>query len=269
MPTYARARQDYAIPVINVSSVSRHPNDRLQPFREPNLNTAAATTGPRRQNRLSTDHQPSPITPAVTGIAYPTEEDDDLEFDEPVHNSSRHPVTIDQNHSYRDGHSNSRSNYHHHITGNGHNHSMPAYQTNAQAGNNSSSLDDNSSDNLGGMASAGETPLDKIWDAIREKKARKMAKERPKVESLEEITGELATSDYPLHLRHHPHPQGGYAHSYQQPSASQILDNVETMSVPMPIAQDHMQPAPESLTKQVKKRKSLYVVSQSQPLDNY
>jgi len=129
---------------------------------------------------------------------------------------------------------------------------MPAYQGNAQGGNNSSSLDDNSSDNVGGMASAGE--IDKIWDVIREKKARKMAKERPKVQSLEEITGELATSDYPLHPRH---PQGGYAHSYQQPSVAQILDNVETMSIPMPIAQDHMHPAPESLTKQVKKRKSL------------
>src|SRR6266436_6133246 len=114
MPTYSRARQDYATPVINASVGSRNPNDRLQPFREPILNTAAATTGPRRQNRLSADHQPSPVTPAVTGIAYPTEENDDLEFDdEPVHNSSRHPVTIDQNHSYRDGHGNSRSNYHH------------------------------------------------------------------------------------------------------------------------------------------------------------
>ncbi|KAK2460323.1 hypothetical protein APHAL10511_007712 [Amanita phalloides] len=263
MPSYARAA-----PVFNASVNNR--NDRLQPFREPNtLNTNAAASS-NRPNRRSADHQPSPVTPAVTGIAYPAQEDDDLEFDEPLHSTSntgdnsrgqRHPITIDQN-NYHYNHSSSRTNNHN--SGNRYNQPTTMPQTNTHGNGNmgSSSQDDNSSDQVGGASHGGENTLDQIWDAIREKKARKMAKERAKVESLEEITGELALSDHQLHPtleRHHPHShsQGGLPHSSHQPSAAQMMDNIETMSVPMPISQDHMQSGQETASRQMKKRKSI------------
>ncbi|KAM6490492.1 hypothetical protein JOM56_013835 [Amanita muscaria] len=261
MPAYPRARQGYTVPAPNPSLNNRNANDRSQPFREP-----ISTTGPSRSKRVSADHNPSPVTPAVTGIAYPTQEEDDLEFDETAHNTSnntgqRHPIAIDQTTTSRGGSSNSRSNHHHpHVATSRNNHSMHAHQpifhTNGNKAN--SSQDDTSSDNLGGMAApAGETALDHLWDTIREKKARKMAKERPKVESLEEITGELAHSEYPLYpTRERQHP-AGLAHTFQQPSAIQALDNLETISVAMPIVQDHMHQMHESPSKQVKKRKSL------------
>ncbi|KAF8735987.1 hypothetical protein AX14_001065 [Amanita brunnescens Koide BX004] len=246
MPAYARPRPDHATPAFNASAGNKNVNDRMQPFREPNnlLNTNAA-----RQNRRSADHHPSPVTPAVTGIAYPTEEEDDLEFDEPLNSTSnagdnsrgqRLPITIDQN---RNDNRNSGNTYN-------------------QPGNGnmaSSSQDDNSSELLGGTA-GGENTLDHIWDAIREKKARRMAKERPKVESLEEITGELALSDRPLRPtleQHNPHSQGAHPHSHHQPSAAQMMDNLETMSVPMPISRDPMQGGQESSSRQVKRRKSI------------
>ncbi|KAF8349152.1 hypothetical protein F5887DRAFT_949656 [Amanita rubescens] len=257
---YTRARPDHATQAYNAGTSNRNPNDRLQPFREPNthLNTNAVAN---RQSRRSAT---SPVTPAVTGIAYPAEEEEDLEFDDPPNSISnpgdnsfrgqRHPITIDQ------------SNYHYsyrndnHNTGNTHNH--PAQQTNTHGNGNmaSSSQDDNSSDHPGGGAAAGENTLDHIWDAIREKKVRRMAKERPKVESLEEITGELALSDRPSHPtleRHNPHSQGARPHSHHQPSAAQVMDNIDTMSIPMPISQDHMQAGQETSSRQVKKRKSI------------
>ncbi|KAF8627003.1 hypothetical protein AX15_004587 [Amanita polypyramis BW_CC] len=267
MPAYARTKQDHATPSSNASMSNRNVNDRSQPFREPNshLNTNALATS-SRHNRLSTDHQPSPVTPAVTGIVYPTEEDDDLEIDEPVRGASsagdnsrgqRHPITIDQN-NYQYGYTSGRNN--HHSSGNRNNHPMPAQQTNAYGNGNmpGSSQDDNSSDQVGGAAPAGDASLDHIWDAIREKKARKMAKERAKVESLEEITGELALFDRPLHPTLDRHP----TYSHHQPSAAQMMDNLETMSVPMPISQDHMQAAQEA-SRQVKKRKSIVAFRES------
>lgn len=39
--------------------------------------------------------------------------------------------------------------------------------------------------------------LDQVWGAIRQQKERRMAKEKPKVQSLEEITQELLVSDQP------------------------------------------------------------------------
>lgn len=257
MPAYARPRPDHATPAFNASTSNKNANDRLQPFREPNthLNTNAAAS---RQNRRSADHQPSPVTPAVTGIAYPTEEDDDLEFDEPLHTTSnagdnsrghRLPITIDQN----------RNDIHN--TGNTYNTQQASTHGNGNMAG--SSQDDNSSEHPGGGAPGGEGTLDHIWDAIREKKARRMAKERPKVESLEEITGELALSDRPFHPsleQYNPHSQGAHPHSHHQASAAQMMDNLETMSVPMPISRDPMQGGQETSSRQVKRRKSMYVV---------
>ena len=65
--------------------------------------------------------------------------------------------------------------------------------------------------------------LDQLWDTIRLEKERKMAKERPKVQSLEEIAQELLVQD------HH------------------------TMHVPV------MESPPVSAPKSVKRQKSMYV----------
>ncbi|KAF8638319.1 hypothetical protein AX17_002339 [Amanita inopinata Kibby_2008] len=256
MPAYARSRQDYATTAPGASTSTRNATDRLQPFREPNSHLKThAVAGSSRHTQLAND-QTSPVTPAVTGIVYPTEEDEDLEYDEPANGvshgaeSRRYP---DQNTSH--GYDNSRS--HSYGAGNKYKNREQAHTYN-NANMTGSSQDDNSSDQAAGVAAAGDTSLDHIWDAIREKKARKMAKERPKVESLEEITGELALSDRPLHpTGDRPLAASGGVQSYKEPSQAQMINNAETMSVPMPITLDAVQPVQETAFKQLKKRKSI------------
>lgn len=91
--------------------------------------------------------------------------------------------------------------------------------------------------NTGGssIADATEPPantvsLDDVWSAIRQKKERQMAKEKPKVQSLEEVTPELLASSAP------------------GPTQD------EGPSVRIPVMESQMSP-----TKSVKKQKSMYV----------
>ncbi|KAG6862564.1 hypothetical protein C0995_000112 [Termitomyces sp. Mi166 len=97
----------------------------------------------------------SPVTPAVTGIIYPsTALDSATEADTSVY----HPPG---NHFY--------------------NHPNVA----------ASNIDDP----LPRPPSSDEHSLDKVWCAIRQQKERKMAKEKPKVQSLEEHANDLSLSD--------------------------------------------------------------------------
>lgn len=45
-----------------------------------------------------------------------------------------------------------------------------------------------------------ENHLGNLWGSIRQQKARKMAKERPKVQSLEEIANELSLDNHPVDI---------------------------------------------------------------------
>ncbi|PFH53030.1 hypothetical protein AMATHDRAFT_55950 [Amanita thiersii Skay4041] len=290
MPAYPRARQDHATTTSGGGNTStRSPNDRLQPFREPtnsHINTNAVASSSRHIYNTAGEHQLSPVTPAVTGIVYPTEEvdysDQDVEPREaayPVINATnRHhqrytPTTNGHNGNYYDhnrGNNNNSSNHRYNSTTSTLN-TNRAQQNYSQTphGNNmaGSSQDENSSDQAGGETRGEDTSLDQIWDVIREKKARKMAKERAKVESLEEITGELALSDHPLHPTidpltmsngHQQRPQPQQQHSttaYQQA----VGNSGETVSVPVPISHDL---SPQAATqepshKPIRRRKSI------------
>jgi len=105
----------------------------------------------------------SPTTPAVTGIDYPSMIDDtstDLE---------------------------STSRVYHNGFGSGGNqrfYTLPNIAASSIEGR-----DDQIANN--------STSLDQVWGAIRQQKERRMAKEKPKVQSLEEITQELLLADQP------------------------------------------------------------------------
>ncbi|KAG6879551.1 hypothetical protein C0992_001556 [Termitomyces sp. T32_za158] len=96
----------------------------------------------------------SPITPAVTGIIYPSTllgsntEDDTSVYRPPVNHFYNHPNVA------------------------------------------ASNIDDPSQRPLSDVHS-----LDKVWSTIRHEKERKMAKEKPKVQSLEERANDLSLSD--------------------------------------------------------------------------
>ncbi|KAG6851097.1 hypothetical protein H0H93_000977 [Arthromyces matolae] len=95
----------------------------------------------------------SPVTPAVTGIIYPSDPMDSITEDTSVY---RPPF----------------NNFYTH--------------PNVAASN----IDDGSPRPL-----AESQSLDKLWSTIRQQKERKMAKEKPKVQSLEEIANDLSLSD--------------------------------------------------------------------------
>jgi hypothetical protein len=103
-----------------------------------------AYTGTRRDGKIN----PTPATPAVTGIDYPSIED-----------ASTERV------SYRPPRPNGKGFYNH--------------------------------PNIGGSTIEDVEPpadarsLDLLWDTIRQEKEKKMAKERPKVQSLEEMVQDM------------------------------------------------------------------------------
>jgi hypothetical protein len=110
----------------------------------------------QRRDYLSSHDKPvrSPVTPAVTGIEYPSVDDASTDIE------SRAPR----------GHGGGQQFY-----------TLPNIAA--------SSIDD-----------AAEPPsnassLDQVWNSIRQQKERRMAKEKPKVQSLEEVTQELLLAD--------------------------------------------------------------------------
>ncbi|KAF6757300.1 hypothetical protein DFP72DRAFT_253619 [Ephemerocybe angulata] len=98
----------------------------------------------------------SPVTPAVTGIDYPSIEDTSTDLD-----SSRAP---------------------------GYGRGQQFYTLPNIVG---SSIDDPVE------PPSNASSLDQVWGAIRQQKERRMAKEKPKVQSLEEVTQELLVADQP------------------------------------------------------------------------
>ncbi|KAF8896350.1 hypothetical protein BD779DRAFT_1608603 [Infundibulicybe gibba] len=101
----------------------------------------------------------SPVTPAVTGIIYPSPVDAPTEVD---------PTR------YRQMHPSDRAS-------SSHRRPEPA----------EFSVDESVA------PSAALQSIDELWDTIREKKAIKMAKERPKVQSLEEIAHDIPAQEQP------------------------------------------------------------------------
>lgn len=106
-------------------------------------------------NRKDAKINPAPVTPAVTGIDYPTVEDGSTERD-----------------SHRPPRPNARGFYTHPNTG-------------------GSTIEE-----VGPPPDA--RSLDLLWDTIRQDKEKKMAKERPKVQSLEEMFEMLAIDQVPM-----------------------------------------------------------------------
>lgn len=102
--------------------------------------------------------EPSPITPAVTGIMYPSPMDAPTEAD-----SSRYRAPV------------ARRFYTH-----------PNLAE--------SSIDDAPEPLANGRS------MDQLWESLRQKKEIKMAKERPKVQSLEEATNELSIEPAPVEI---------------------------------------------------------------------
>lgn len=96
---------------------------------------------------------PSPVTPAVTGIDYPSNDDfsTDIDFIPQARNTARALYT------------------HPNIAG--------------------STIEDVE-------PPVDSRSLDQVWDTIRLEKERKMAKERPKVQSLDDIAQELLVQDH-------------------------------------------------------------------------
>jgi hypothetical protein len=70
--------------------------------------------------------------------------------------------------------------------------------------------------------------LDQVWGAIRQQKERRMAKEKPKVQSLEEVTQELLVSDQP--------PPRSIPLMESQSSVPKSLKKHKSMSVPFPVS---------------------------------
>ncbi|KAG6813407.1 hypothetical protein H0H92_011385 [Tricholoma furcatifolium] len=104
--------------------------------------------------RKSYDHSNSPVTPAVTGIVYPSTPLDSItEADTSVYHAPPNRLYTHPN-----------------VAG--------------------SNIDDGSPRPL----SDGHS-LDKLWSTIRQQKSRQMAKEKPKVQSLEEVVHDLSLSD--------------------------------------------------------------------------
>lgn len=125
-----------------------------------NLNRRDVLTIPAEGMPRTIDKaNPSPVTPAVTGIIYPPTPVDTLtEAD-----SSRYRAPLNRFYT------------HPNIAG--------------------SAIDDRASQTLDEGHS-----LDQLWDTLRQQKERKMAKERPKVQSLEEITNELSSEQAPVNI---------------------------------------------------------------------
>lgn len=109
--------------------------------------------------RTHDKNNPSPVTPAVTGIIYPPTpvdtltEADSSRYRAPPNRFYTHPNIAE------------------------------------------STLDDG-----GPQALDDGHSLDQLWGTIRQQKERKMAKERPKVQSLEEITNELSLEQPPVDI---------------------------------------------------------------------
>ncbi|KAF5359089.1 hypothetical protein D9756_003439 [Leucocoprinus leucothites] len=170
------------------------------------LNASSSSGGGAvSSGRLPQDKSPflPPATPAITGIDYPSRLDTLSEID------SR------------------RFQYHHQPSSMSSSHQS---QVNNQLYN---------LPNTGGSAigesndlPANTLSLDDVWSAIRKKKERQMAKEKPKVQSLEEVAPE------------------------QLPAGAPIQDEGPTVQIP--VLESHMSP-----TKSLKKHKSISTLRES------
>lgn len=120
---------------------------------------------------------PSPVTPAVTGIDYPSNEDVSVEAD--LYRNYPPPHRGGYSHSQSQSHSRSHSRSH--SKGGG------LYTHPNIAG---STLDDAEP-----PADSHARAINDVWDRIRLEKEKKMAKERPKVQSLEEMAQELVINN--------------------------------------------------------------------------
>lgn len=110
----------------------------------------------------------SPVTPAVTGIDYPSQVDTLPEPDPRRFNYQPSPNTT-------------MSSAHQQLQTNNRLYTLPNTV--------GSSIDDAATE-----LPPNNVSLDDVWSAIRQKKERQMAKEKPKVQSLEEIIPELPSS---------------------------------------------------------------------------
>lgn len=124
----------------------------------------------------------SPVTPAVTGIDYPSNEDVSVEADlyrnysQPNRSGQSHSRTQSQSYSLSQSRSHSRS------------HSKGGLYTHPNIAG--STLDDAEP-----PADSHARALNDVWERIRLEKEKKMAKERPKVQSLEEMAQELVINN--------------------------------------------------------------------------
>jgi len=147
----------------------------------------------------------SPVTPAVTGIEYPSRVDTSPEPDS-------------RRFHYHPSSNTTMSPAHHQLQANNRLYTLP--------NNGGSSIDGGATELPSNTVS-----LDDVWGAIRQKKERQMAKEKPKVQSLEEISPELLP-------------------------ASGAQD--DGPSVRIPVMESHVSP-----TKSVKKQKSISTFRES------
>ncbi|KAF9445473.1 hypothetical protein P691DRAFT_675567 [Macrolepiota fuliginosa MF-IS2] len=168
-----------------------------------NVNTSpgASAVSPSRLPQDKSAFLP-PATPAVTGIDYPSRANTSAEQDS-------------RRFHYQPASSTMSS--HHYPQTNNRLYSLP---------NTVGSAIDDKTD-----PPANTVSLDDVWSAIRQKKERQMAKEKPKVQSLEEVNPELLAS-------------GG--------------TQDEGPSVAIPVLESHMSP-----TKSIKKQKSISTLRES------
>ncbi|KAF8968184.1 hypothetical protein BDZ97DRAFT_1801379 [Flammula alnicola] len=133
----------------------------------------------------------SPVTPAVTGIDYPSNDDASTEFDAHRHRGTARALYTHPN-----------------VAG--------------------SSIDDVE-------PPADAQSLNVIWDTIRLEKERKMAKERPKVQSLEEVAQEmLGAKQVPLHnipVIESPPPASGPKSVKRQKSVSNFRESTDGRAI--------------------------------------
>ncbi|KAG5643024.1 hypothetical protein DXG03_001762 [Asterophora parasitica] len=150
----------------------------------------------------------SPVTPAVTGIIYPSTPLDSItEADTSIYRAAPNKLYTHPNLAAsaieRDSHSS------HDFSNHNHNGTRANVNGGFQGG---SAAPRPLSENHSGS-------LDQLWGTIRQQKELKMAKERPKVQSLEEITAELSPEQdgrqYRASEEHYRSPDpymNGYGH---------------------------------------------------------
>lgn len=186
------------------------------------LNTSSSSGGvasPGRLPRGKTTLSSPPVTPAITGIDYPSRVEASIEFDSRRFRY-QHQATSASSSYYQDAN-------------NQHFYNLPP------AGGSSINNVDHAGTEMTERTDLLGTPdlpantvsLDDIWSAIRQKKERQMAKEKAKVRSLEEVTPELLVSN----------------ENVSGPSQE------ETPSVRIPVVETQVSPA------KIKKQKSMCV----------